>query len=82
MYMDKDVTFNEFRKWFNQMFSLSFDGKFKGLSTLRNLFGSRFIEHLQYKLSKALNHSSRGYLMHTEVISMRLSGHTIKLYNR
>lgn len=76
------MVFNEFRKWFNQMFSLSFDGKFKGLSTLRNLFGARFIEHLQYKLQKAMKHIVSGYLSCCDVITLRLSGHTIKLYNR
>lgn len=80
--MEKDTIFNDFRRWFNQLFSLSFDGKFKGLSTLRNLYGARFIEHLQYKLQKAMRHNVDGYLMHSEVLCMRISGHTIKLYNR
>lgn len=80
MYNEKE--FNEFRKRFNQMFSLSFDGKFKGLSTLLHLYGWRFIEHLRLKLKKAMHHSACGYLRYCEVITLRISGHTLKLYNR
>lgn len=80
--MYKETVFNSYRKWFNQLFSLSFDGKFKGLSTLLNLYGWRFIEHLKFKLEKAMKHQVCGYLRYTETITLRISGHTLKLYNR
>ena len=69
--------FIAFRKWFNRMFSLSFDGKFKGLCTL-----SMFVDFYRfaYRLYKILN----GYYLKpvSDVICIRLSGHVIKLYNR
>lgn len=73
--------FNTYRRWFNQMFSLSFDGKFKGLSTLVRLYGEKFVEHLAYKLYKLLN-CSRRHAPVPEIIVMKLAGHSIKLYNR
>ena len=79
--MEKESVFNEFRKWFNQMFSLSFDGKFKGLSTLCNLYGARFVEHLKCKLLKAMKHNASGYLRYASVLCLRISGHTNKLYS-
>lgn len=75
--------FNSYRRWFNQLFSLSFDGKFKGLSTLLNTYGQRFLEHFVYKLHKILSRPA-GYRsrLDCDVITFRLSGHIIKLYNR
>lgn len=80
--MNIKFDFNEFRKWFNQMFSLSFNGKFKGLSTLRDLYGMSFIEHLHYKLYKMMYRVCRYTRFNNEVILLRLGGNTIKLYNR
>ena len=66
-----------FRKWFNKMFSLSLDGKFKGLCTLAMVLD---FDRFAYRLYKLLNGYYRKPV--SEVITMRLSGHTIKLYNR
>lgn len=69
--------FNSYRIWFNKMFSLSLDGKFKGLSTLAKVLD---VERFAYRLYKILN----GYYRKNadEIICIRLSGHVIKLYNR
>lgn len=66
--------FNEFRKWFNARFSLSLDGKFVGLLRLKNwrLFA--------YRLYKEFN--GRYMRPSSDIICMRVSGQTIKLYNR
>ena len=68
------LDFNAFRKWFNRMFSLSLNGKFKGLLCLKNwkLFA--------YRLFKELN--GRYRRPSSDVIVMRVSGQLIKLYNR
>lgn len=75
--------FDNYRRWFNQLFSLSFDGKFKGLSIIVRLYGERFFEHFVYKLHKILNRPA-GYRarLDSDVIVFRLSGHIVKLYNR
>ena len=66
--------FNDFRKWFNKLFSLSLNGKFVGLGRLKNwkLFA--------YRLYKILN----GYYRKpfSGVIKITFSYETIKLYNR
>ena len=69
--------FESFRKWFNRTFSLSLDGKFKGLCSLSLLVD---FDRFAYRLYKLLN----GYYRRpvSDVLSMRLSGHTIKLYSR
>lgn len=66
--------FDSFRRWFNRMFSLSLNGKFKGLGRLKDW------KRLAYRLYKELN----GYYRRpsSDVIVMRVSGQTIKLYNR
>lgn len=66
--------FNAFRLWFNRMFSLSLNGKFVGLLRLKDW------KHFAYRLFKELN----GYYRRPshDVISMRISGQAIKLYNR
>lgn len=69
--------FLSFRKWFNKMFSLSLDGKFKGLSTLALVVN---FEQFAYKLYKIL--SGRYCKLYGDVLTLRVSGHTIKLYNR
>lgn len=73
----KYTNFNDYRCWFNRMFSLSLDGKFKGLSTLAKVVD---VERFAYRLYKILN----GYYRKpsSDVICIRLSGHVIKLYNR
>ena len=74
--MNKDLLndFNAFRLWFNRMFSLSLNGKFKGLCSLKDW------KRFAYRLYKELN----GYFLRpsSDVICMRVSGQTIKLYNR
>lgn len=71
------TNFDAFRKWFNQMFSLSLDGKFKGLCSLALVMD---FNRFAYRLYKILN----GYYRKpaSEVIVIRLSGHVVKLYNR
>lgn len=76
MFMNKELLndFDAFRKWFNQMFSLSLNGKFVGLLRLKDW------KRFAYRLFKELN----GYYRRpsSDVIVMHLSGQTIKLYNR
>lgn len=69
--------FDSFRKWFNRMFSLSLDGKFKGLSTLSLCIDWK---RFAYRLYKLMN----GYYRKPadDIICIRLSGHVVKLYNR
>lgn len=69
--------FTSYRKWFNKNFSLSFDGKFKGLSTIALLID---VERLAYRLFKILSGRYRKPV--SDVICIRLSGHVIKLYAR
>ena len=66
--------FNAFRLWFNRMFSLFLNGKFKGLGNLKDW------KRFAYRLYKELN----GYYSRpsSDVICMRVSGQIIKLYNR
>lgn len=69
--------FYEFRKWFNRMFSLSFDGKFVGLCTM-SLYVD--FDRFAYRLYKLLNGYYRKPV--SDIIVIRLSGHVVKLYNR
>lgn len=71
------VGFDSYRKWFNQMFSLSFDGKFCGLLRLGDMLDS-FIN----KLGKILNPVSCRTAPLGDVIVLRLRGHVVKLYSR
>lgn len=74
--MNKDLlqNFEAFRRWFNKMFSLSLNGKFKGLGRLKDW------KRFAYRLYKELN----GYYRRpsSDIIVMRVSGQTIKLYYR
>lgn len=74
--MDKTLLndFNAFRRWFNKMFSLSLNGKFVGLLRLKDW------KRFAYRLYKELN----GYYRRpsSDILCMRISGQTIKLYNR
>lgn len=67
-----------FKTWFNRNFSLSLNGKYAGLDSVINL--SLF----EYKLNKVLlsttRYGSRRKL--EDVITMRVSGQTCKLYYR
>lgn len=67
-----------FKTWFNQNFSLSLNGKWSGLDRVSNL---PLFEH---KLNKVLSTSSRyGSRRRLEdIITMRVSGQTCKLYYR
>lgn len=72
------TSYEQFRTWFNKMFSLSLNGKFVGLG---RLFEYRIDwKRFQYKLYKILN----GYYrkVFSDVISMSFHGVCIKLYNR
>lgn len=66
--------YDAFRRWFNSMFSLSLNGKFKGLGRLKDW------KRFAYRLYKELN----GYYRRpsADVITFKVSGQTIKLYNR
>ena len=66
--------FEAFRKWFNSRFSLSLNGKFKGIANLKDW------KRFAYRLYKEMN----GYYLRpsSDVICMHISGQTIKLYNR
>lgn len=80
--MNGKFEFQSFRRWFNRRFSLSFAGKFKGLSTLVNLYGMRFVENLWYKLYKMFSRTASYSRFYDDCIVLRLGGHIIKLYNR
>ena len=74
--------FDSYRKHFNQMFSLSFDGKFKGLSTLRKM-SQKFFDLFVHKLTKILRaDSDKRKRPASDIIVFRLSGYTVKLYQR
>lgn len=68
--------FDAYRRWFNQMFSLSLDGKFVGLGRLGS---SLFL--FVHKLAKLLNRPATMRPL-DEVITFRVGGHTVKFYNR
>lgn len=78
--MDK---YNDFRKLFNRMFSLSVNGKFKGLYYLLSFMDVPHFEHFIYKLTqrvtKGLGHYRRPLPL---VFTMKVSGVTLKLYSR
>lgn len=67
-----------FKSWFNQNFSLSLNGKWSGLDRVSNL---PLFEH---KLNKVLTSTSRyGSLRkQQDIITIRVSGQTCKLYVR
>ena len=66
--------FDEFRRWFNRSFSLSVNGKFKGLSTLLSLVGERYLERFAIKLDNMLNALECGYLYGKSKMYMKLNG--------
>ena len=67
-----------FKTWFNQNFSLSLNGKWSGLDRVSNL------PLFKHKLNKVLSTSSRyGSRRRLEdIITIRVSGQTCKLYYR
>lgn len=67
-----------FKTWFNRTFSLSMDGKWKGLDEVNNL------PLFKNKLNKVLTSTSRygSQRKKADIIVMRVSGHTCKLYFR
>lgn len=74
--------FDSYRKWFNQLFKLSFDGKFKGLSFIRNL-SHKMMDLFVHKLSKLLRHNDNKMQKSLgDVVTFRLSGHIVKLYSK
>lgn len=66
--------FDEFRRWFNQRFSLSLTGRFVGLFRLHNwsLFAYRLYKILNVYYCKPAD----------DVIKIILHNEVIKLYNR
>lgn len=67
--------FESYRKWFNKFFKLSFKGKFCGLLRLGSLLPT-FINRLGRML-----HRSRVARPLGEVITFKLHGNVVKLYN-
>lgn len=69
---------NSFKTWFNSNYSLSLNGKWSGLDRVSNL---PLFEHKLKKVlsSQSLYGSRRKY---EDVIIMRVSGQTCKLYYR
>lgn len=67
-----------YKTWFNRNFSLSLNGKFVGLDRVANL---SLFEH---KLNKVLHSQSRygSRRKYEDIITMRVSGQTCKLYYR
>lgn len=80
--LETSFEYFSFRRWFNQRFSLSFDGKFKGLSTLVRLYGMRFVEHIFIKLSRMYRVKYHSRIMFSDIVVLKIQGHTLKLYNR
>lgn len=68
--------FDAYRKWFNQLFSLSLNGKFAGLLRL-----GKYLDQFINKLGKILNRSSHALPL-GDIITFKVHGMTIKLYNR
>lgn len=66
--------FDTFRRWFNRNFSLSVNGKFKGLSTLLSLVGERYLERFAIKLDNMMTALERGYLHGESKVYMKLKG--------
>lgn len=75
--MKQNMDFLSFRKWFNKTFSLSLDGKFKGLCTLASVLNFDLFYYRLYKILSGRYRKNFG-----DVITMHISGHSIKLYNR
>ena len=71
------TNYDELRRWFNKNFSLSLDGKFKGLSTAASVLN---LDNLLYKLYKVLSGRYRKPV--GDVLVFRVSGHSVKLYAR
>lgn len=69
--------FDSYRRWFNQMFSLSLNGKFVGLLRL----GSK-LDIFINKLGKMLNPSSKHSRPLSDIIVIKLGSDIVKLYNR
>lgn len=80
------LKFNNFlslRKWFNSHFSLSYCGKFKGLSYVLDDLGELYFYHWIDKLLKLfVNGRGRYGLPLGDVSVFRIKGKTIKLYVR
>lgn len=67
-----------FKTWFNENFSLSLNGKWRSIDHVTNL------KLFKHKLNKVLNSTSRygSRRKFEDVIIMRVSGQTCKLYYR
>lgn len=81
--MYNKMIFDDFRKWFNKNFTLSLNGKFKGISTLLRLFGEKYFQHFIFKMNKALLGRHGRYLREVgDVLAFVVKGCKIKLYFR
>lgn len=69
--------FDVYRRWFNRNFSLSFNGKFVGLLRL----GDK-LELFIHRLGKYLNRPLNPWTKTPDIITIKLSGDVVKLYNR
>lgn len=70
--------FDDFRYWFNKMFSLCLNGRFVGLLRLAE-YGISW-QRFAYKLYKLFNGYYRKPV--SDVICIRMRGVVLKLYNR
>ena len=74
------LDFDALRRWFNQSFKLTVNGKYKGLSTLKCLLGDLQFSRFIYKLEKLLRGRGR-YLVPMDTRSvLRVSNFRIILY--
>ena len=74
----------EFHKWFNCYFHLSVDGKFKGMLYLVGLLPSRQFELFMIKFDKKLRGVRGRYreeAFKTDIMKMRVYGHSITIYS-
>ena len=69
---------DNFKTWFNANYSLSLNGKWSGLDRVQNL--PLFVHKLNKLLSTTSRYGSRRKL--EDVITMRVSGQTCRLYVR
>lgn len=67
------LSYEDFRKWFNQNFKLSLDGKFKGLGRVLELMTA-------YQFEGFISRLARAFQKGTDVFVLHLCGHTFKLY--
>lgn len=76
--METKFNYDQFRQYLNKNFSVEVSGKFKGAGSL-SVHDAALLHH---KMQRSVKHFSDGYRMHDTVMSFRIGGKTIKLYDK